>query len=410
MNQSIGCAPMPFALVSDKAPAESATLPPGLNVPGDESETSFSEALDSEIEDDAKSDKKPNELEAWTLYGTLPITAQVPPVAILLAISTTEEIEGLSQLSDASTVQDQTELLPANISPKAEPGLIEEAKIQRSEDALKMQLETLKPAEQKVPSPLETDLKGREEIAENPAKPAKTAYGMLAAQGELMVSESPKQEETALEQNLSLSAEFIADTDAEPLSPIKSLSAAKNSSSDTKFNYADFAPVEGPKSEWSSFEGISESSDLQPVKASEAVEIAQAIRTHVQVLKGSSQEKLDVVLRPDGQTELRLHVEKVNGQILVQARCDRGDFARLESNWTAVQQSLANLGVRVESLEHGNFYQNLNDFQNPSRTFDERSAAEQQRDNNFIEQKSRAPKDPQPATSRGPAQGWQSWA
>ena len=395
---------MPFALPSDKATAESATLLPGSKISSTESEASFSEVLDSEIEDDARPEKEQPQLEAWTVYGIASIAAELPPVAVVLSISTTEGIEGVSQRPDESTVQDQAQLLPGNISPKAD------AEVQRSEDGLKMRLNTLKLAEQKVPSPLEPSSNGREQIAENILKPAKIAYGMVAAQEELMVSERSKPEETALEQNLSLSAEVFADTDPEPLSPLKPLSAAKNSSSDTKFNYADFAPVEGLKDEWSSFEGLSESADLRPVKANEAVEIAQAIRSHVQVLKSSSQEKLDVVLRPDGQTELRLHVEKVNGQILVQARCDRGDFARLESNWTAVQQSLANQGIRLESLLHGNFSQNQDNFQNPSRPFDERPASQQPQDTNFIEHKVRHSENQPPVTSRGSVQGWQSWA
>jgi len=230
---------------------------------------------------------------------------------------------------------------------------------------------------------------------------------MVAAQGELMVSERPKQEETALEQNLSLSTDLFAGTSSDEPSAFRPVTSAKELPKN-EIDFADIAPVENFKTEWSSFEGISATSEAQPVEATEGVEIVEAIRTHVQLLKGGSQEKLDVVLRPDGQTELRLHVEKVNGQILVQARCDRGDFARLEANWTSVQQSLANQGVRVESLAHGSFSQS---FQNPSRNFDQQSAGEQQQnEHNFIEQKSRATKNPHPAANRGTVQGWQSWA
>src|SRR5688572_26564725 len=140
-----------------------------------------------------------------------------------------------------------------------------------------MQLETLKPAEQKVPLPLGADLKGREQIAENPTKPAKMAYGMVAAQGEVMVSESPKQEETALEQNLSLSNDFFAETNSDELAAKKPVASAKELPK-SEIDFTDIIPVEIFKTEWSSFEGISESSEAQPVKATEAVEIAQAIR------------------------------------------------------------------------------------------------------------------------------------
>ena len=190
MNQSIGCGAMPFALPSDKAAGENATLLPGSNSASNESEANFSEVLDSEIQDDAKLEKDASQVEPWAVYGIASITVQFPPAAVAFSISTTEEIEGVSQLPDESTVQDQADLLPAHLSRTASIELVNEAHIQRNEDAMKMRLETLKLAEQKVPSLPEGIFKSREQIAENPSEPAKIAYGMVAAQGALMVSES----------------------------------------------------------------------------------------------------------------------------------------------------------------------------------------------------------------------------
>ena len=140
--------------------------------------------------------------------------------------------------------------------------------------------------------------------------------------------------------------------------------------------------------------------------------MVEAIRTHVELLKGSTEKKMDVILRPDGQTELRLHVEKVNGQILVQARCDRGDFARLEANWSAIQQSLGSQGVRVEALQNGVTLNNDPQSWNHSgssegQQFDSR----EENKSRFIEQENSNPKRPKQAVAtNGSGRGWQSWA
>ena len=87
MNQSIGCGPMPFAPPSDKAAGENATLLPGSNPASNESESSFSEVLDSEIQDDAKLEKDASQVEPWAVYGIASITVQFPPAAIALSLS-----------------------------------------------------------------------------------------------------------------------------------------------------------------------------------------------------------------------------------------------------------------------------------------------------------------------------------
>jgi hypothetical protein len=91
--------------------------------------------------------------------------------------------------------------------------------------------------------------------------------------------------------------------------------------------------------------------ELKPATPVDTTATIEAIRSHVQVLRGNNQERLDVVLRPDRDTQLSLHITKVDGQIQVQARCERGDFALLESHWGAIQNSLSSQGIRVEPLQ-----------------------------------------------------------
>jgi hypothetical protein len=101
---------MPFALVSDKAAAESATLLPGSNAPGSEPDASFSEVLDSEIEDDARPEKDRSQVEPWTVYGTAFVTVEIPPASIALSIQNLETPDAAALRPEDAAVQDQAEV------------------------------------------------------------------------------------------------------------------------------------------------------------------------------------------------------------------------------------------------------------------------------------------------------------
>jgi hypothetical protein len=104
----------------------------------------------------------------------------------------------------------------------------------------------------------------------------------------------------------------------------------------------------------------------------------------------------------------------VNGQVLVQARCDRGDIARLESNWSGIQQTLANQGVRVEALQHGSNLQNQSHDWNYSSNSSQQQETSRERavEQNFVERKLERPKgtQSQPTRANTAVRGWQSWA
>lgn len=411
MNRSIRCEPLPFPLASDQAAAKGATLfSRRSNPPGNSSTPEFGDVLKSELEEKRIAEKERKEAEASNLFGVAPSAIHVlqQEISVPFPESSSETEPGLNLPRDIDA---------ANLLDPPHAGRAGEAE-KPSATPLQLALEGLKLAEQKLPSALERVSLPPEQFAGIAPDPAKKASGMLAAQGHSMLSTSPKPEETAPEQNLILSSDSFEALSALSIErPILVRAAAplREATLHPDLELADFTALDPMTPEWSSFEGISETTETHSANPSESIEIAQAIRGHVQLLKSSGHEKLDVVLRPDANTELRLHVEKVNGQILVQARCDRGDFARLDANWSAVQQTLANQGVRVDSLQHGSNLQNQQHWNQSA--FQQQSSADQKRDHNFIERKiaTSIPTQPaqparQPVGHRTSGRGWQSWA
>ncbi len=71
----------------------------------------------------------------------------------------------------------------------------------------------------------------------------------------------------------------------------------------------------------------------------------QAVR-----LRHASLQSLEVVLRPDGQTELHLQLTQHAGQIEATVRCDRGDAEKFGGGWAKLQESLASQGIRLAPL------------------------------------------------------------
>jgi GTP cyclohydrolase II len=401
MNQSIRCEPPLFPLASDKAAVAGAAL---FSKAGDSTESGpaeFHDVLESEIEEQVEEKREPKNPEMCAGYVVVPTVIQIlqeMPVAVVDsgsggASSTAEP------LAEVAADGENGEKGVPKASSNAEKG------------ALPL-IETLKPAEHKLPQGFERAGEKVAEFAENKAEPAKIARGTVGAQDASMLSAKPTSEETAPKQNLLLGSEnFEASSFEQPITIKAAVTARESTKREVEFT--ELPPTEAVSPEWSSFEGLTESLDIQAPKPVKGIEVAEAIRTHVQLLKSSGQEKLEVVLRPDANTELRLHVEKVNGQVLVQARCDRGDIARLEANWSAIQQTLANQGVRVEALQHGGNLQNQSqDWNHSSNTSQQQTSRERATEQNFVEQKTESPKGtrPQPTRANIAVRGWQSWA
>ena len=395
MNQSIRCEPPLFPLASDKAAVAGAVLFSKAAESPENDAAEFRDVLDSEIEEQKDEKREPKNPDACATYVVVPTVIQLLQ-EIPLTIATELPSGAVQELpTESSAKQFPPEQGEPNTATNAENGPVP-------------LIETLKPAEHKLPMGFERVGEKVAEFAENKAEPAKMARGTVGAQEAAMLSAKPKSEETAPKQNLLLASEnFEASSFEQPIT-IKPATPGREFIK-RDFEFSEIPTAEAAVPEWSSFEGLTESLDIEAPKPVKGIEVAEAIRTHVQLLKSSGQEKLEVVLRPDANTELRLHVEKVNGQVLVQARCDRGDVARLEANWSAIQQTLANQGVRVEALQHGAQLQNqARDWNHSSGSPNQQSARD--RENIFVEQKSPKGTGPQPTRANAAVRGWQSWA
>ncbi len=144
-----------------------------------------------------------------------------------------------------------------------------------------------------------------------------------------------------------------------------------------------------------------------------SVNLVDAVRDQVQLLRSSQVGELRVVLRPDAHTELYLQVRHVDGQVHLEARCQRGDFTWLDSQWSAVQNSLRSQGVRVEPLQAADRMMQNNAGLGSGR--DDRGSAQREpraASSLFNEQEIHKPrKSMQRLAASAPRQrGWQSWA
>jgi hypothetical protein len=75
------------------------------------------------------------------------------------------------------------------------------------------------------------------------------------------------------------------------------------------------------------------------------------ISRHAVELREFHAASISVVLRPDADTELVLHLKQQDDMVEVNARFERGDFEHLKAHWGQLQQALGSQGIRVNALE-----------------------------------------------------------
>jgi hypothetical protein len=404
MNQSI--CPLPFAPASDKGVVEGNSL---LHPSEDSAPKDFHDLLDSELDDVTAETQKATEVDPWTLYGHAQPVPQLLQILVPVSGEVSANIPLPTEPLESARQGLAEEISGGNSQVSKKEGVAGDSG--EENPSLETLLRVIKPTLQNIPLQNPMTTQKPEQIAGNPLEAAKMTNGIPAAQGPSMLFADEKEEESATQQSIALS-EAVTDSGFEAEILVRTNNSPRESASKGDYNLPEVTPVNAVTPEWSSFEGVLDVAEVQAPRKTESTEIAQAIRTHVELLRTSGQDKVDVVLRPDGQTELRLHVEKVNGQILIQARCDRGDFARLDANWGAIQQSLATQGVRVEALQNGATLQNDSQHWNHSSTSSgEQFGSREENKTRFIEQERFVPTRPkQSATSSGSARGWQSWA
>ncbi|MBI1176075.1 hypothetical protein GC207_01400 [bacterium] len=90
---------------------------------------------------------------------------------------------------------------------------------------------------------------------------------------------------------------------------------------------------------------------IAPARTAE--QLLQNITREVVQFKHFNAESMAVVLKPDANTEIFLHMVSRNGQIEIQARFDRGDFNSLNGQWAQLQHTLSQQGVRLSGLQDG---------------------------------------------------------
>lgn len=153
--------------------------------------------------------------------------------------------------------------------------------------------------------------------------------------------------------------------------------------------------------------------------------IANLVQREAALVRPHSSDSMAVVLRPDENTELFVHLTHRNGQVEATVRCERGDTAQLGALWSQLQETLSQQKVRLAPLQespsnHSNFNQSAgSDLNGDGRGPQQRTPREQQ----FMDER------PAPASSastttphvRGGGDsrhrrvttsrpGWESWA
>jgi hypothetical protein len=78
--------------------------------------------------------------------------------------------------------------------------------------------------------------------------------------------------------------------------------------------------------------------------------ISQLVLRETALVRQHRSDSMAVVLRPDANTELVLHVTQRNGQIETAVRCERGDLDALNALWPQLQDSLAQQKIRLAPL------------------------------------------------------------
>jgi hypothetical protein len=112
---------------------------------------------------------------------------------------------------------------------------------------------------------------------------------------------------------------------------------------------------------------VLETSDGEPSSASATVErISSLVLREAALVKKYSSDSMAVVLRPDAETELFVHLTQRNGQVEATVRCERGDAQHLGALWPQLQESLAQHKVRLAPLEDSAGARGNTNFQPPA--------------------------------------------
>ncbi len=78
--------------------------------------------------------------------------------------------------------------------------------------------------------------------------------------------------------------------------------------------------------------------------------LSEVIAREIRMFKRSGDDATEVILTPNLQTQISLRLQWREGQVVVQAWCDRGDPQSLALHWPQLQAHLADYHVRLADL------------------------------------------------------------
>lgn len=107
----------------------------------------------------------------------------------------------------------------------------------------------------------------------------------------------------------------------------------------------------------SGFDGFSEAfeeASTEELAKPSRVQLAarETILNHVLQLRDLGRSHLDVKFQPDAETTINLHLQSIDGEIVITAQLEQGSL-ELAKEWNALQRSLTRDGIQLRDLETG---------------------------------------------------------
>jgi hypothetical protein len=365
-------------------------------------------------EDQPRSEKKEDkeQIQPWTLLGIAPLNLMVPFVEA-------DSITGTHATGSTAVPPELPGLdVPAQSQTAGEEPPVADASSVPVRNSLLNALAAAQ--EQKIPTTQLKDAPTEEQIAGKAVKEPQAPNGIPAAKQLSMLLNTAKIEEATSAPEQQRHALALASFDSasfdkaislvKPLEAFNTAADRDSSADSTQLSVHFLSNSVRPEGATPSFE----IAQAQGPSAIDKATMVDSLRDHVQLLRASSHDRVEVMLRPDAQTQLVVQVVKVDGQIEVRARCERGDFQLLDSHWDAVRHSLETQGVRVEPLLASNqhFTSDFNRQQDRTPRFhregEEQTASIRSKTTSTSVLSNQTPVNAVPR-SRG-TRGWQTWA
>ncbi len=85
--------------------------------------------------------------------------------------------------------------------------------------------------------------------------------------------------------------------------------------------------------------------------AAMAAKVADLIANQAVDLKQGGASAMDLVVKTDRQTELHLKLRQEGNTVVVQARCEGGDWQQLSTHWESIKNALSPQGIQLAPLE-----------------------------------------------------------